>query len=374
MKQRKPFWLYKRSTAYYVEYRIRPGKLLSAHTLDKKQAEIWAIEHLDDNPLKKLITFKEFTKDFYIPGECQWLKRRMKKGSIPGVTHLKNCRAIIENHLLPALGDYILSAIKIRQLDDWLLDSPLSGQTKNHILSVLRTIFQEAEDQELIERNPADKIKPFNNDWVKRDIFREDEFSLLFPQDHEKLLEIWGGQMWTAFFMVMSVGGLRPGEVLAFAWRDWYRSLHGMIASRSIDNEGEVKNSLKSGEMKPVLLTERAEHELLLWENKSKYTDRDDFIFCRIKDKPMVKIGVGRRFHKAVERAAINVAGRNLVPYSLRHGFNTDMLKRAPMEAVQILMGHRTERMTRHYDHPEPEDLLKGVQSLRSILENRWKS
>ncbi len=110
--------------------------------------------------------------------------------------------------------------------------------------------------------------------------------------------------MWATFFLVASVTGLRPGELLALRWTDWYRSL---IISRTIDDGGLVKEKLK-------------EH-------------RQD-------------------------EGKIKPAGRNLVPYSLRHGFDTDLLKRAPMYIVQTLMGHSTDKMTRLYNHPNPEDWL----------------
>ena len=44
----------------------------------------------------------------------------------------------------------------------------------------------------------------------------------------------------------------------------------------------------------------------------------------------MHRIGISRRFHLVLdhEDVKIDLAGRNLVPYSLRHGFDTDMLTR----------------------------------------------
>ncbi len=44
------------------------------------------------------------------------------------------------------------------------------------------------------------------------------------------------------------------------------------------------------------------------------------------------------------------------------------------MYIVQTLMGHSTDKMTRLYNHPNPEDLLKTVLPTRDLLEERWKS
>ncbi len=277
--------------------------------------------------------------------------------------------------------------IHTRELDDWLLDltdfrtgEPLSNQTKNHIRYVLKIVFQEAKDQQLINENPVNEIKPFKPKWKKRDIFTDEEIKKLFPVDREKLLSIWGGQMWATFFLLASVTGLRPGEILALRWSDWYRSLHGMIVSRTIEDGSRVKQKLKEdkqdeGKIKPVLLTDRAEQELILWESKSKFSNPEDLVFCRTQGKPLNRRGISRRFHLALQHEGVKIdpACRNLVPYSLRHGFDTDMLKRAPMHIVQTLMGHSTDKTTRLYNHPNPEDLLQMVLPARDLLEERWK-
>lgn len=41
------------------------------------------------------------------------------------------------------------------------------------------------------------------------------------------------------------------------------------------------------------------------------------------------------------------------------------------MPIARILTSHRTEEMSRHYNHPTPERVLRAVQEARPLLEER---
>ena len=126
--------------------------------------------------------------------------------------------------------------------------------------------------------------------------------------------------------------------------------------------------------MKPVLMSSRTEQELLIWQSQSKYTDPEDFIFCREKGFPVSRKTVSRRFMTALKRAKIEIEGRKIIPYSLRHALNTDMLEKTGIQNVQLLIGHTTQKMTGSYNRTTGEGILKQLQDLQPLIDERWSS
>ena len=57
-------------------------------------------------------------------------------------------------------------------------------------------------------------------------------------------------------------------------------------------------------------------------------------------------------------------------PYSLRHTFDTDMLRNLDRDTVNDLMGHTSYRA--EYDHRNGIDILKQRSNTRLIVNNRF--
>ena len=54
--------------------------------------------------------------------------------------------------------------------EDWWIALPVSNQTKNHILYTMRIILDDAEMQELIDRNPIRHIQRMKDNHRPRDV------------------------------------------------------------------------------------------------------------------------------------------------------------------------------------------------------------
>ena len=71
---------------------------------------------------------------------------------------------------------------KGRAVERWLVDLPLSNQTRNHIHCGPHTVPREAEAGGIIQRNPLEHVEPMAKAQRKRDIFSFEELCLLFPK------------------------------------------------------------------------------------------------------------------------------------------------------------------------------------------------
>jgi integrase len=378
-----PFRFWCRSGVYYVMFDDRPGHWVSSGTTEIRAATRWAKRALlEEGEARKPKTFSAFTAGFFDPEKSPYLRRLAEKGTLPGAPWLRIQGRLLARYLEPAFGRFLLSSISRRRIDDFLLavTSPkgaaLSHQSKNHLLSTLKTIFAHARDEGLVDVDPTAGLGRFRDDWVSTDILTPPEMTRLFPPDPEALYAIWGERLWAVFFLVLRDGGLRPGEVRALQWRDWYRSHQALIASSSIeDGTGRrkgIKTSKKGAQYKPVVLSDRTQGELLQWEAGSRFTAPEDYLFCFERGQPVGRRTVGTRFTAALRAAGIEAAGRKLVPYSLRHGTITRIRALLDLAVAQTLGGHTTEETSERYYHPDAEAILAPLAQYRSALNAVW--
>lgn len=378
----KPYrtWYRKELDRYYIQFPANPGKWIPTPCKTIGELEIW-VKNYDPATEKTRITVREYTQDFFIPGRCRWLKRQNAKGREYSIRYIRRMRGILNLHIVPWFGKFYLSSVTRRELDDCLIDAmsvkegwkgrPLGPSFKNDIIAAFKIILDEAVDEGLIDRNPIYGITRFRGKQKERRIFSVDELQLLFPEKIDDLVRVWGSYSWATFFFLMGSCGLRPGEVCALQWGDWYRTLHGLVIGHSIEMPTRRRKSTKTGNRKPAALTRRAEGLLLILESMTEKTDPGDFIFLHPWGAPYMTTETLIFFKNSCMRAGIDLAGRT--QYCLRHSFNTHALKLLDRTDVRALMGHRSDGMTVHYDHPDDADLIERVPAtVWERLEQMW--
>lgn len=349
---------------YYVLY---PGhKWQTTGQIKESDARAWADYNLPGNP-NRMPTVAEFARDFFIPGKCKWLKRMKQKGHVFGQGHLKKMRANVENYIIKEFGNLSLNMVTRRSIDDWLLDlkgtkskRPLMADAKNKIIVSFRHIMNDAVDEGWIEKSPLDDLVPFNDlEKAPREIFTVPELKMMFPDDLAELDRIWQSLEWATYFYIMGSCGLRPGEASALVWGNWYKDLHGLVITHSIEAITLRRKNTKTGIMKPAILTAKAEMLLQIIEDARPIHDRNDLIFPGPDGTPMILETANKHFKASVKRAGIDL--QNRTQYCLRHSFNTYARKELDSREVLTLMGHSNEQTNRIYDHPEERDILERL-------------
>lgn len=327
-------------------------------------------------------TLAEYAKDFYVWGLCGYIKRQHAKGhGFNRHLALEN-RGLLVNYVFPRFGSTGLDAITRPAVETWLVDLPLSNSSKNHLLYGLRTIFREAESEGLIDRNPLEHVEPMAKQGRKRDIFSIPELRILFPADHDGLLQVWAQPKYAALFLTMATTGIREGEVRALQWKHVLPS-GWLVIERAVKIDGSIgalKKRERTGEPRVVAYPAQTRDVLLWWHGQSPYKEPDDLVFFGDRaDHPLN----GHTFQTILARAldgehredeskpARIVRGdRFLTTHSLRHTFNTMMRRSIPADALLALMGHRDSRMSEHYDHPEIADRIRALEGVRGQIES----
>ena len=365
-----PYSLKKRGKIYHYKLPHEKNFHSTGETVESR-AKIYVQNILQEKiPARTELRLKKFAKDFFVWGKCNWIRKTHKKGRPFSESVAQQRRRHLEKYILPEFGNRKISTITTIEIEEWLMELELSNQTKNHILYSLRIIFREAKNLNVIKVDPCDSIDPFNIRPNKPDIFTKEERFMLFPEDENKLLEIWKDYFWASFFFILATTGLRPQEARALKWEDWNREYNILIINKAVKDIIGVGDT-KTGKPKISILIDRAVEILTKWHQNAIYNSEDDSIYSSDKNRPITRRTYLRHFNDAIIKAEIEIKNRKLVPYSFRHTANTNYVTDFDDKIVQALMGHGND-MNKWYDNPEIMNLVKRAVTIKEKLQQQW--
>lgn len=341
-----------------------PGRWYSTGTTDMTEAILWAENKLNGTVTKKDLTLKEFAYNFFKEEDPHGLRKRNERRHInyPDIYYSKR-QSRLENWILPAHGNFLLTAINDVLIEDFILDIPRADDTKNKILMTYRLVLDAARREGYVSENFAERVKMLNcTDAKKREPFTDKELSTMFPDNIENLIKIWHGLQWAGYFLILKDTGFRPGEAAGLAYTNYYKHLHGIYTTASVDAmTGHLKNSIKTtkkgqayklGLLSPI--TEKVLQEII-----NQFPNEEYFFKLRHKGSSFLKAEISNKHLKWVlKELKIDLKGRS--QYCFRHTFDSNLLGKIPKETRLELMGHTAERP--EYLHVSPEERLKRLQ------------
>jgi integrase len=176
---------------------------------------------------------------------------------------------------------------------------------------------------------------------------RENMRSRTFSADQEKAVLAVAPQPLHDVFIICQDSGLRPDEIIRLRWDNilWDKNL-------IYNPNGKTERSRRH-----VPLSDRVRTLLRVRAQGSK----SEWVFpsTRKKGKHISYFPVAKGFAKARKDAGLP---DDLVLYSARHSFATDMLDRTGnLIMVQRLLGHESVTTTQRYVHPEMKGLAEMV-------------
>jgi len=237
-----------------------------------------------------------------------------------------------------------------------------SGRTCNRGVSVIRTAFNAARRQGLVQTNPAEALDALTYKAQAKEIFTAEQVSDLLTAAPS---EEWRGAILFAYFT-----GARLGDVGGMKWT-------------AIDLSAKVirftpKKTARTGKQITIPLHPDLEAYLL------KIAGQDNpeaFLFPTLADRETGGTrGLSTAFAGIMEAAGIasgpavkrkGMRGRTVSKlsfHSFRHGFNSIMAnKNVAQEIRQLLTGHSSAEMNNNYTHHELEPLRAAVKVIPSI-------
>ncbi len=242
--------------------------------------------------------------------------------------------AHLDNYILPQFGKRRLSELSRPGIETWLIALPLSSQSKNHILYSFRIVLREAKNERLLKENPLQEVEPLGRSHRNRDAFTLVELRKFFPKARKKLLMIWKTEKYAALFMTLATTGIRSGEVRALQWQHLLPG--GWLLIERACKMDKTIGPTKTGEERVVALPQRTRGILADWKKHSPFTEPQHLIFFGTDgEKPLHVETVTHFLPGALQRAGVQITGRNLVVHSLRHTYNTIMRQVLPEDPTE---------------------------------------
>lgn len=316
-----------------LEYRIQLGQLLPAAAPQPVTPSPAPVE-----------TFKSYAETWY---------RLFKK---PRVRQTTRCmyENILNAHLYPKIGSKPLDQITTRELQSMMI-TDYEGKSKSlidKVMLVMRQVFDAAVGDELIVKNPVDRVKPPDGTQSERMPLALE----MVEQTAAKLLRHRDGLL----ALLMMYTGMRRGEVLALRWEHISdNKIHvkenaTFIGNKTYLGAPKTKAGIRTIPLVPILL-----HKL------DKPGKPEEFIIG--KDKPYTQAAFKRAWER-LQRDIPELA--NITPHQLRHTY-TMLLRRAGVEpaTIQYLLGHEDYSTTANiYTHIDINDTNEASKKLAEYL------
>lgn len=260
-------------------------------------------------------------------------------------------------------GDTPLSSIKqlhVNAFINQLLDQGFSRSKISKCKAMLIQIFDTAEENDLVLKNPARHAKTVRDITMvseSKDAFRAEEVALLISDLPDSLL---GHSIRT-----LLGSGMRVQELLALSPDD-------------IEADGSVihvNKAIKMVDGKPILggpKSKRGKRDVPIPEQYRPYVKRllvyggKDFIWTSSRENKLYSVST---FRLQYYRALNAIPGvRKLSPHCCRHTYITRLQEAGvPMETIARLVGHSNITTTDGYTHTSDETLKNAVTSLNNI-------
>ena len=294
-------------------------------------------------PITKLLptptpTLREFSEIWYQENLPRWRK-----------THAETVQGTLRQHILPRLGERMLSQISRADLLAFRADlgkldgkasSALSPSRINHIMTPLRMLLAEASER-------YEFVTPFRNIKPLR-LPKLDIQPLSLDEVHRALAVIrkdWHPYLATRFFT-----GMRTGEINALEWKhiDFEQDL---ILVRQSIVQGRLESTKTDGSMRDIPMVPLVRAALL--EQRKQVPEGCRWVFAQRNGEPINLVNFTNRVWHPLLRHLGLTARR---PYQTRHTAATLMLASGENpEWVARTLGHaNTEMLFRVYSRYVP--------------------
>ena len=316
--------------------------------------------------------------------------------------------SILDEHILPELGDFYLDAITRDDLLAWrertqaktLIDPrhrPMYNKdgsprlptptTVNGRFRVLKTVILDAVIDEQLERDPTRRITALRESIATGDDNDEGRVKSITAAELARLLEQARKHTpeWYPFFYVLAFTGLRFGEISALKWRDVDEPA-GKIWVRRAQYAGVVdtvkNNKPRTVPLMPELLEVLEAHRDAQRERFAKRLKRQtipdlasanpgDWVFpSRQPGKLMYNSAPRKPLARAVAKAGLRPG---FTTHGFRHTFNNLVRQVAELNGqtvvLQAMTGHSSDEMTEHYSSVSIEEKRRAVSGLFRLVQ-----
>jgi integrase len=317
----------------------------------KKEAEAAQRELL--NELNKGLNL-DASKTLYRDFMSDWL--RDKKTKVKSRT-LETYAGLVNNHILPALGDLTLDAITprhIQNLYNELQESGrLSGENIQKVHTIINDSLNKAASWNMIIKNPAAV--------VDRPKAETKEMMYWTDEEARQFLEVAKEDRYYCVFLLAITTGMRQGEILGLRWQDVDLKNRMLSVRQILNHDGKTlepgaktASGIRSIGIDKTTAVELEKLRHRTKEEKMKHRDiyeDNDLVICTQLGTPVSPRNINRSFYRLTEKAGL----KKIRFHDLRHTHVVMLLKmRENNKRIAERMGWSSVKMLDRYAHVTP--------------------
>ena len=301
----------------------------------------------------------------------EWIKH--KKQTAKGNT-IRIYESHYEHHVKSILGNRKVKDIERREILN--LQSKLAESLKpasvNHVITVLNIIFSDAVADEIIIKNPANKIKSIKNEQKATDT----KHRALTKQEQIDFMTELKDSYYYSFVALMLASGMRSGEVGALTWQDIdYKAnvIHvtktvtkneqgQIVVGDSAKSEAGVRDIPMNDTIKKILKDHKTQYEILPFATNNVFVS------------PYGNVIVNDKVNKAIRTTLnrLDKAGKHIEPFTshaMRDTFATRYIEQGGnMQTLQKILGHSSITMTMDlYAHVLPDTKQDEMNKIKIV-------
>ncbi len=318
---------------------VRPTKSAIKALGQQRQAILYEIKTGQFNYLKhfphskRARQLRKTCPDRYTLAEAltEWLRRIQPNCQ---ASTLRDYHSAVYHHLIPTFGDGVINDLTVTQIKSWLAGLSISNKRKNNILIPLRQVYADLYADEVIDRNPLDRIKNLPIAIREPEPFTPDEIARILAELHGQERNLIQFAFWS---------GLRTSELIALRWQDVDLAkpcLHVRVAKvRGINKTTKTQAGMRQVTLQPEALAALLDQQAL--------NGAAEIVFHNPRtQQPWSN---DQAIRKAVWTPALQRANvKYRTPYQTRHTFASMLLSRGENPLwVANQMGHKDWGMIR---------------------------
>ncbi len=333
---------------------------------EAKVEELRMLSELDKPTPSASLTVAEFYKTKYIPAKQNEIRK----------TSLAKTDSIMQNHVLPHIGDCKLDRLNSERLTEWknaISEKDIMISTKNNAYRTLNAIFNFALKIDYLPSNPLAKIGRFRDPYFTHErealrYYTPEQFKQFIAEAEKHKDRSLYDSGFYVFFNIAFYTGMRKGEINALKWSDIEgdlihvrRSIAQKLKGDDQETPPKNKSSYRTIQMPQKLVDILTEHRIRQEQIKTFSTD---FRVCG---------GVSPLRDTSIEKRNTTFANAAGLPHIRIHDFrhsHASLLANSGINIQEIArrLGHSNVQQTWNtYSHLYPREEERAVAVLESV-------
>ncbi|MGM0410525.1 MAG: tyrosine-type recombinase/integrase [Bacillota bacterium] len=259
-----------------------------------------------------------------------WLDE--KKFDISNSTYY-NYSKIIQNHLIPSLGNIQIKDISDSDIEVYLIEKAERGFSNKTIKThyqILKQVLEKAVSLKLIKYNPGNFVNPSK-------IKKSKKYSLSKKEINKLLAVAKEYDEWIYNFIVVTLStGMRRNESLGITWNDIdfeNKTIHLTHKLNYISGQGISLITLSDHIQRKIFINKKVVNILKHIKNeqltlkyllKSKYQNKYNLVFCKDHGDIYHPASVTRKFNQIVSIASLS---DEISIHTLRNTYTTHLFE-----------------------------------------------